>query len=632
MKNKKTLVICNNYQFIWCKRQLLKYLIFFFCCYFSSISAQSKLQESSVFNYSENLVLDSEKQHYWQALQAGAVENSERFVRLSPENILYKNTLLLNLPKSKLILDFVTTKKKKSGRYQIKGKILGKTGSFLLVYNPKKEMFTGRISIGTENWQLMPLQGGLHTLFIPKDIGEDCIEPQVPKETATTEGINSGSDAYISPESNLENSFAGECKIRLLVAYSDEVANSASDITSRIDLLVMEFNDINEESEVDFEVVLACVEEVNITEDNAFNSDGRWIDLEQFKDPNDDKIDFIHEQRNQYDADMAILLVSESIPVTGGGEILGQAYAIGANSSTAFCISVWDNFTFTFTHEFGHLLGMRHNNDNTVTPYSYGHGYINDDNVSGDNFRTVMGVNGSCDGSCSRIPRWSSNNLLFSGNPTGNSSFSDNARVGRVSETIAASWESTITNKTQFRDSEIVNDDEQIHLLAGSTYSSNDKTIELRSGSIGSIVAGQSIHLLPGFRALSGSQFSAVLDDCTDNALTESDDMLQERNIASPNMKFDQSEFELNLKITPNPVQDKLHVHIELNTPSIVAIELLDMSGRGIRRHTTNKLLDSNTHSVIIDMADLANGFYFLKVVTFNGIKTQKIIKANSYR
>lgn len=583
------------------------------------------LIQAQIFKYTDSPILKAKQQTYWAAQQPMAVNGSEFFVQLSSQQLFNKNNLTLNLPTGELVLNQITTQKNRSGCYQLRGKIAGKSGSFLLVYNPKKETFTGRIMFEEDNWTLMPLGDDLHVLYEPQDFENDCAEPTNNLNQKSNTEEHSHKKQRISPEADTPKNMAGECKIRILVAYSDEVEAAAADITGQIDVLMMQFDDINAASEVDFSVELACVEGVNINEDNALNGDDRWIDLEQFQDDNDGSMDFIHEQRDQYDADMAILLVSQGIPTGEGRTIVGQAYAIGAEAGTAFCIGIWNSSTFTFTHEFGHLLGMRHNTDDNTTPYAYGHGYINDNNVAGTNFRTVMGVGGSCDGACPRIPQWSSNNLTNNGNPTGNTSTSDNSRVGRVAETTAADWESTVPFKAQFRD-EVITNDEQTHVYGSATYSTNDHIVEFQSGSRGTVTAGSIIRLMPGFRAKKGSSFRTILDDCTDNALTNDDEIsLRENNNDRPTIANQVAN--LAMQAIPNPVQDMLQVRIEMTEPAAIILELFNVAGTQIYRQHSNQILAIGQHTNTINMTNLVAGAYYLKLTTAEGSITQKVIK-----
>ncbi len=97
--------------------------------------------------------------------------------------------------------------------------------------------------------------------------------------------------------------------------------------------------------------------------------------LANFKNTNDGYMDNIHTLRDQYAADICVLLV-------GDGSPFGQAY-IKAGPSQAFAI-VWSPKTVvrkTFAHEVGHLYGAAHQSwigcdpEYPDPPYSYGLGY-----------------------------------------------------------------------------------------------------------------------------------------------------------------------------------------------------------------------------------------------------------------
>lgn len=63
----------------------------------------------------------------------------------------------------------------------------------------------------------------------------------------------------------------------------------------------------------------------------------------------------------------------------------------------------------------------------------------------------------------------------------------------------------------------------------------------------------------------------------------------------------------------PNPTSGILNVLTE----GLQEVSILDVNGRNIM----------TTHNSVIDMTDLTNGVYFVRVITANGISTQKIVK-----
>ncbi|MDZ4814047.1 MAG: zinc-dependent metalloprotease family protein [Pseudomonadota bacterium] len=133
--------------------------------------------------------------------------------------------------------------------------------------------------------------------------------------------------------------------------------------------------------------------------------------------------DAIAGQRNSSTADIVAYVAPSS------ASLCGQAAGIATSSANAYFVM---NHTclsgnFTFVHEAGHVVGTRHDNDSTTSPFSYGHGFV----MSSINRRTVMAVNNGPCSSCTRFGAFSSPNYTLSGVTIGTASFNDNNRVWR---------------------------------------------------------------------------------------------------------------------------------------------------------------------------------------------------------
>ena len=85
---------------------------------------------------------------------------------------------------------------------------------------------------------------------------------------------------------------------------------------------------------------------------------------------NDGYMDEIHSLRNQYQADICVLLVNTL-------DNNGYAASIGAEFNDAFYVVKTSAAVsnYSFPHELGHLFGCRHDSDTGTTPYAYAHGY-----------------------------------------------------------------------------------------------------------------------------------------------------------------------------------------------------------------------------------------------------------------
>jgi len=80
------------------------------------------------------------------------------------------------------------------------------------------------------------------------------------------------------------------------------------------------------------------------------------------------------------------------------------------------------------------------------------------------------------------------------------------------------------------------------------------------------------------------------------------------------NTNFDKVE----LTIYPNPTSNLLH--IETKQTDVTAVEIFDLQGKSVKQV-------SLVNETNINVSDLANGMYFIKIATANGQVTRKFVK-----
>ena len=283
---------------------------------------------------------------------------------------------------------------------------------------------TGTIRANGRLFKVQPLDNGQHLVI---EVDQLNMKPDHPP--GTMEELEAQRQESMPQLLLQDNAVAMATPIiRVLVLYTRGVPAEVRDIPGLIDLAIAETNQGYSNSDVDAIVELAHLAPVNYTEVSIST------DLNRLQRTNDGFMDDAHQLRDQYAADVVMLIVPNS------GSACGKAAAIGARASTAFAVTAQDCATgyYSFGHEIGHLQSARHNPeaDSSTTPYAFGHGYY----YSPGSWRTVMSYN--CPDGCTRINWWSNPNKTRNGVAMGTSYTSNNARVLNITSPNVAAFRS----------------------------------------------------------------------------------------------------------------------------------------------------------------------------------------------
>ena len=132
----------------------------------------------------------------------------------------------------------------------------------------------------------------------------------------------------------------------------------------------------------------------------------QFVHLWRFADTADGYMDEVHELRDHYRADVAVLIVDDA-------DGCGLATRVEADDDEAFAVvhHACAKTNFSLVHEIGHLIGASHER-----------GYVH-----GKEWRDIMSYKANC-GGCPRLPVWSNPDVLIGGAPAGSAGH-DNARV-----------------------------------------------------------------------------------------------------------------------------------------------------------------------------------------------------------
>jgi len=191
--------------------------------------------------------------------------------------------------------------------------------------------------------------------------------------------------------------------IDVIVAYTKKAANNYFTIKRElVDLAIGETNRSFRLSNLGH-IKLRLV---HIYQTDYVEEGGHFDHLWRFADKGDGYMDEVHNLRDKYRADVAILVVDDP-------KGCGLATRVRADADEAFAVvhHTCAAANYTLAHEIGHLIGATHE-------LSY---------VNGSKWRDIMGSKESC-GGCPRVAVWSSPTVLIKGEAAGTAEL-NNARV-----------------------------------------------------------------------------------------------------------------------------------------------------------------------------------------------------------
>jgi hypothetical protein len=224
--------------------------------------------------------------------------------------------------------------------------------------------------------------------------------------------------AVLSKKELAANADSGSV-IDILVVYTPAARaaeGSTAAMKARIALAIAESNQAYSNAGVATRLRLVHTEELAYTEIGNLQTE-----VNRLTGTGDGFMDGVHTLRNAYGADMVALIVEN------GGPDCGMPRAILASAATAFQVTRRPGCmtgAYTFTHEFAHLQGARHDTfvDPAKTPFAYGHGYVHPGATTSTRWRTVMAYNSRCVAlgyNCTRLQYFSNPINLYNSVPMG---------------------------------------------------------------------------------------------------------------------------------------------------------------------------------------------------------------------
>ena len=269
-----------------------------------------------------------------------------------------------------------------------------------------------------------PLEESQGSHDVPKRSGELQTDPEK-KEVRPNPGAVRPDPRTIRPDSHPDQpdpitgsiapiSFHGSSDetiyVDVMVLYTAEAFGVESDpdaVLGRINGLIDDTNTTYVNSKVKHRFHLAHAEETTYVENSNGDLYADWMAL-KFSSAVP-QLSGVSTQRNNYGADIVVLLTKDSLQTGSCGESDQLHSEALASCKEAFAVVPIDcaTMTYSFAHETGHVMGADHDRGTTVNlpPFKYSRGYI----ASSNAWRTIMAYpNASCNKTtCQRIPRWS---------------------------------------------------------------------------------------------------------------------------------------------------------------------------------------------------------------------------------
>ncbi len=505
------------------------------------------------------------------------------------------------------------------------GEIEGWNGMAHIVYNKAKQTVVGMIEAENTVFLIRPLGDGLHAIIgWDMTMEEGCLTPNndfsYQGPFAARPGSTYGNQDIIQSQQEGQDGarVTGECNVRVLCAYTDDVDAAVADILSDVNNMINIANTGYENSEASPGGSISMRIELAATYEVAYNESGTSMndDLDCITNTGDGCLDDIHTQRSLWRADQCVLLTNDGTGIAW----VSTAYA------SQFSVTGRGNFyAHTFQHELGHNAECTHAINQAAQPGTAP--YAGWGEPTTGCFRTVLAYSDACGtGSCSRHNIFSDDdsgqwNCGGTDYTPGTSNNRNQDRLNLSGPIIVG--HQTVSTTVTYSGDYNWSTREAVHFVAADDvgYSSATNNFELFSGSEGSFRASNSVTLGEGFWARSGSNFTGYLESCSTLSRLRADANEDE----SPNAVDNVGQFEVQLY--PNPFGSSTTLKFYLDKETEVFGILSDALGRTQQLIIDKGVRSIGWHTVEIDGSNLSAGIYHVALTADDRSVVKKIIK-----
>ena len=293
----------------------------------------------------------------------------------------------------------------------------------------KGNLMSGTIDYAAKSFEFMPVKGGVHAISEIDNTKTPADFEPVSPEVMTLESIQSIGNA----DSTAINESGSV--IDVLIGYTSSArirAGGVSAMEARILNAVMKTQQAFLNSEV-----LVRLNIVGLVETDYSETGNMAETHARLKNHGDGFLDELHQARDRLGADVVVLFSTDAnhcgsapIMVHPNAAFESDAFIVVHDDSKNACLGQNN----VLAHEFGHLLGLAHEMDNSslkgASQVAYGY------RVCGV-FHDIMAS--ACAGE-PRVPYYSNPNIMYLGQPTGVTGSVDTVRVMNASSALVADF------------------------------------------------------------------------------------------------------------------------------------------------------------------------------------------------
>ena len=135
-------------------------------------------------------------------------------------------------------------------------------------------------------------------------------------------------------------------------------------------------------------------------------------------------------------------------------------------------------------------------------------------------------------------------------------------------------------------------------------------------------IAEQSITLMPGFHAMAGSEFTAIIAVCMPPTLSEP---VQSRITNLSNKQIGKHK----VKLFPNPVVNELTIAINAHKAGILDIRVYDVLGKELRNLNRRKIITKGEEQLVLSVEALTAGLYYCRIKIGEETITKSFVRVN---